>query len=232
MIDIKHFGFSKFTIFCQILFKWSTLAEEQKRQYAEEAAALKVQRTSDDMSSDMRCLKLKKHLKQMKIEVASLEKLGVETGVMMYDHQKPFLKVLEVSSKGASSFFNSTDVLDNFALHFKGKSSSTSAAKEPVDPMVKKVQELFNRKYSKSWKCTSTTFPALITHANIKEIIKLDVPQNTVVQNKSIDAYLASLKKNAKKWREWLRCNTCEQWSHLACGFKKNLCRHCQTPRS
>ncbi|PWA28846.1 hypothetical protein CCH79_00012977, partial [Gambusia affinis] len=127
--------------------KWSTLAEEQKRQYAEEAAALKVQRTSDGMSPEMRCLKLKKHLKQLKIEVAGLEKLGVETGVMMYDHQKPLLEVLEVSSKGASSFFNSTDVLDNFALHFQGKSLSTSAAKEPVDQIVKKVQDLFNRKY-------------------------------------------------------------------------------------
>uniref|UniRef100_A0A3B5PVA1 Zgc:113176 n=1 Tax=Xiphophorus maculatus TaxID=8083 RepID=A0A3B5PVA1_XIPMA len=199
--------------------KWSTLAEEQKRQYAEETAALKVQHTSDDMSPDMRCLKLKKHLKQMKIEVASLEKLGVETGVMMYDHQKPFLEVLQVSSKGASSFF---DILDNFALHFKGKSSSTSAAKEPVDSMVKKVQELFNRKYSKntlSYSSNNFSVPGLM--------------QDTTDVCNICHCLFSDEKKNAKKkWREWRRCNTCEQWSHLACGFKKNLCRHCQTPRS
>ncbi|XP_014830803.1 PREDICTED: uncharacterized protein LOC106909023 isoform X5 [Poecilia mexicana] len=153
---------SGYNLFCRDLLKnkgslkditqkWSTLGEVEKRKYAEEAAALKVQRTSDDMSPETRSLKVKKHLKQIKTEkVASLEKLGVETGVMMFDHQKPFLDVLEVSSKGASSFFDRTDVLDNFALHFKGNSSSTSAVKQPVDTMVKKVQELFNRKYNEA----------------------------------------------------------------------------------
>uniref|UniRef100_A0A3P9MYM4 Zgc:113176 n=1 Tax=Poecilia reticulata TaxID=8081 RepID=A0A3P9MYM4_POERE len=152
---------SGYNLFCRDLLKnkgslkditpkWSTLEEVQKRKYAEEAAALKVQRTSDYLSPEMRSLKVKKHLKQIKIEVASLEKLGVETGVMMFDHQKPVLDVLEVSSKGASSFFDRTDVLDAFALHFKGNSSSTSAVKVPVDTMVKKVQELFNRKYNEA----------------------------------------------------------------------------------
>ncbi|XP_014875913.1 zinc finger and BTB domain-containing protein 11-like isoform X2 [Poecilia latipinna] len=153
---------SGYNLFCRDLLKskgslkditqkWSTLGEVEKRKYAEEAAALKVHRTSDDMSPETRSLKVKKHLKQIKTEkVASLEKLGVETGVMMFDHQKPFLDVLEVSSKGASSFFDRTDVLDNFALHFKGNSSSTSAVKQPVDTMVKKVQELFNRKYNEA----------------------------------------------------------------------------------
>ncbi|XP_035985962.1 uncharacterized protein LOC118559378 isoform X4 [Fundulus heteroclitus] len=245
--------------------KWSTLAEEQKRQYAEEAAALKVQRTSDDMSPDMRCLKLKKHLKQMKIEVASLEKLGVETGVMMYDHQKPFLEVLEVSSKGASSFFDSTDVLDNFALHFKGKSSSTSAAKEPVDQMVKKVQGLFNRKYNEKTveESVVTSDTGVVITANdpgrtirtptvedilngmcandersvtepmgLTEVLSREPTTHDTTDVCNICHCLFSDdKKNAKKkWREWRRCNTCEQWSHLACGFKKNLCRHCQTP--
>ncbi|XP_032422970.1 general transcription factor II-I-like [Xiphophorus hellerii] len=278
--------------------KWSTLAEEQKRQYAEEAAALKVQHTSDDMSPDMRCLKLKKHLKQMKIEVASLEKLGVETGVMMYDHQKPFLEVLQVSSKGASSFF---DILDNFALHFKGKSSSTSAAKEPVDSMVKKVQELFNRKYKEAGgrgklpyisiqnesiiinafglpdgitlkkpchygrkqlevilnnaanisfkisKCLSINVDRLYLNGchpldersvtepmGLTEVLSREPTTDDTTDVCNICHCLFSdEKKNAKKkWREWRRCNTCEQWSHLACGFKKNLCRHCQTPRS
>ncbi|XP_016521799.1 uncharacterized protein LOC103130989, partial [Poecilia formosa] len=153
---------SGYNLFCRDLLKnkgslkditqkWSTLGEVEKRKYAEEAAALKVHRTSDDMSPETRSLKVKKHLKQIKTEkVASLEKLGVETGVMMFDHQKPFLDVLEVSSKGASSFFDRTDVLNNFALHFKGNSSSTSAVKQPVDTMVKKVQELFNRKYNEA----------------------------------------------------------------------------------
>ncbi|XP_036005166.1 uncharacterized protein LOC118566622 isoform X2 [Fundulus heteroclitus] len=245
--------------------KWSTLAEEQKRQYAEEAAALKVQRTSDDMSPDMRCLKLKKHLKQIKIEVASLEKLGVESGVMMYDHQKPFLEVLEVSSKGASSFFDSTDVLDNFALHFKGKSSSTSAAKEPVDQMVKKVQGLFNRKYNEKTveESVVTSDTGVVITANdpgrtirtptvedilngmcandersvtepmgLTEVLSREPTTHDTTDVCNICHCLFSDdKKNAKKkWREWRRCNTCEQWSHLACGFKKNLCRHCQTP--
>ncbi|XP_043998835.1 uncharacterized protein LOC122846122 [Gambusia affinis] len=302
--------------------KWSTLAEEQKRQYAEEAAALKVQRTSDGMSPEMRCLKLKKHLKQLKIEVAGLEKLGVETGVMMYDHQKPLLEVLEVSSKGASSFFNSTDVLDNFALHFQGKSLSTSAAKEPVDQIVKKVQDLFNRKYNeaggrgrlpyisiqnKSIIINACGLPdgiilkkpchygrkqlevILNNAANISFTIHEKTVEESVVtsdtgvvitandpgrkiRTPTVEDILNGMcandersitepmgltevlsrepttddtkdvcnichclfsdqKKNAKKkWREWRRCNTCEQWSHLACGFKKNLCRHCQTP--
>ncbi|XP_037836926.1 uncharacterized protein zgc:113176 isoform X2 [Kryptolebias marmoratus] len=295
--------------------KWSTLGEVQKRKYAEEAAALKVQRTSDHLSPEMRSLKVKKHLKQIKIEVASLEKLGMETGVMMFDHQKPFLEVLEVSSKGASSFFDRTDVLDNFALHFKGNSSYTSAAKEPVDSMVKKVQELFNRKYNEaggrgrlpyisiqnesiiinasglpdgitlkkpchygrkqlevilknaeqiSFKINEKTVEESVVTSDTGVVITADDPGrkirtptvedilNAMCGNdeQSITEPMGSMevlsreptsdnttdvcnichclfsdeKKNAKKkWREWRRCNTCEQWSHLACGFKKNL---------
>uniref|UniRef100_A0A3Q3A0M0 Zgc:113176 n=1 Tax=Kryptolebias marmoratus TaxID=37003 RepID=A0A3Q3A0M0_KRYMA len=286
--------------------KWSTLGEVQKRKYAEEAAALKVQRTSDHLSPEMRSLKVKKHLKQIKIEVASLEKLGMETGVMMFDHQKPFLEVLEVSSKGASSFFDRTDVLDNFALHFKGNSSYTSAAKEPVDSMVKKVQELFNRKYNEAGgrgrlpyisiqnesiiinasglpdgitlkkpchygrkqlevilknaeqisfkisKCLSVnvdrlylngsrpvqTYFVIMQWGDEKTVEESVVTSDTGVVITADDTtdvcnichcLFSDEKKNAKKkWREWRRCNTCEQWSHLACGFKKNLSSFCQ----
>uniref|UniRef100_A0A8C1WF54 Zgc:113176 n=1 Tax=Cyprinus carpio TaxID=7962 RepID=A0A8C1WF54_CYPCA len=36
-------------------------------------------------------------------------------------------------------------------------------------------------------------------------------------------------KKNArKKWRSWSQCTVCQSWSHTACGFKKNMCLHCQ----
>lgn len=35
--------------------------------------------------------------------------------------------------------------------------------------------------------------------------------------------------KNArKKWRSWSQCTVCQSWSHTACGFKKNMCLHCQ----
>lgn len=37
-------------------------------------------------------------------------------------------------------------------------------------------------------------------------------------------------KKNAtKKWRSWSQCTVCQSWSHTACGFKSNMCLHCQS---
>ncbi|XP_055362767.1 uncharacterized protein LOC114850824 isoform X2 [Betta splendens] len=81
-------------------------------------------------------------------QVSSLEELGVETVVLSYDHQKATMKVSKVSSKGASNFLASTDTVNKFALHFKAASSSAICTiKEPVNVLVKRVQELFNQKY-------------------------------------------------------------------------------------
>lgn len=53
-------------------------------------------------------------------QVSSLEELGIETMVLSMDCQKGELKVHEVSSNGAAEFLTSTEVVNNFALHFKG----------------------------------------------------------------------------------------------------------------
>ncbi|XP_029019933.1 uncharacterized protein LOC114863209 [Betta splendens] len=99
--------------------KWPMLGEEKKRQYYEEAAALRAEATVKNLSPEMRELKIKKHLKSLKLEVSSLEELGVETIVLSFDHQKATMEVSEVSSKGASESLASTDTVNNFALHFK-----------------------------------------------------------------------------------------------------------------
>ncbi len=52
--------------------------------------------------------------------MSKLEALGVETAILSFDHQKSSLEVYELSSKGATGFLDSTDTVNNFALHFKG----------------------------------------------------------------------------------------------------------------
>ncbi|XP_015243083.1 PREDICTED: uncharacterized protein LOC107092897 [Cyprinodon variegatus] len=152
---------SAYNLFCRELLqnkgnlkdvtqKWSSLGEAQRKKYAEEAAALKAQGKEDCLSPEMRTLKVKKHLKQLKLEVSSLEMLGVDTAVLLFDHQKPNLEVWELSSKGAASFLASKDTLSSFALHFKGRSSFASPTKHPADDVIKKVQEIFNKKYNEA----------------------------------------------------------------------------------
>jgi len=52
--------------------------------------------------------------------VSKLEDLGVETAILSFDRQKSTLEVFELSSKGATDFLDSTETVNNFALHFKG----------------------------------------------------------------------------------------------------------------
>ncbi|MEQ2261671.1 hypothetical protein XENORESO_014002, partial [Xenotaenia resolanae] len=150
-----------------IKLKWSSLGEAEKNKYLEESAALKAEGRTQHLSPELRELKVKKHLKQLKLEVSSLEILGVETAVMLFDCQKPNLEVLEVSSKGAAAFLDSTETLSSFALHFKGSSSSASAAKESVDALVKKVQEVFNQKYNEAGGSGRLPYQSLQNHSII-----------------------------------------------------------------
>ncbi|XP_030605460.1 uncharacterized protein LOC115794224 [Archocentrus centrarchus] len=146
-------GLSAYNLFCRDLLrnkgklkdikqKCSSLGEAQKNKYHEEAAALKAEGKTQHLSPEMRELKVKKHLKQLKFEVSSLEKLGVETAVMSFDWQRSNLEVHEVSSKGAAAFLVSSDTLNSFALHFKGSSLTASAFKEPVDALAKKLSTM------------------------------------------------------------------------------------------
>ncbi|XP_026161541.1 uncharacterized protein LOC113129703 isoform X2 [Mastacembelus armatus] len=152
---------SAYNLFCRDLLrnkgtlkdikpKWSSLGEQQKNYYLEEAAALKAEGKTQHLSPEMRELKIKKHLKQLKLEVSSLEALGVETAIMSCDLQKSKLDVHTVSSKGAASFLDSTDTVSSFALHFKADASAASPTKMPVGVMVKRVQEIFNQKYKEA----------------------------------------------------------------------------------
>ncbi|XP_067378906.1 general transcription factor II-I isoform X2 [Channa argus] len=152
---------SAYNLFCRDLLrnkgrlkdikpKWSSLGEEQRNIYYEEAAALKAEGKTQHLSPEMRALKVKKHLKQLKLEVSSLEALGVETAVISFDRHKTNLEVHEICSKGASAFLESMDIANSFALHFKAFSPPVSSTKEPVDVLVKRVQEVFNQKYKEA----------------------------------------------------------------------------------
>uniref|UniRef100_A0A3Q3JYZ5 Uncharacterized protein n=1 Tax=Monopterus albus TaxID=43700 RepID=A0A3Q3JYZ5_MONAL len=152
---------SAYNLFCRDLLRnkgtlrdikprWSSLGEEQKNNYLEEAAALKAEGKTQHLSPEMRELKVKKHLKQLKLEVSSLEALGVETAVLSLDRLKADSEVHKVSSRGAAGFLDSADTVNSFAMHFKGAHRSASTTKEPVSVMVKRVQELFNQKYKEA----------------------------------------------------------------------------------
>ncbi|XP_077083231.1 uncharacterized protein LOC143736376 [Siphateles boraxobius] len=81
--------------------------------------------------------------------VSKLEDLGVETAILSFDCQKSTLEVFELSSKGATGFLDSTETVNNFALHFKASSSpATPSTREHVSVLVGKVQDLFNQKYN------------------------------------------------------------------------------------
>lgn len=54
------------------------------------------------------------------VKVSKLEALGVETAILSFDRQMSSLEVYELSSKGATDFLDSTDTVNNFALHFTG----------------------------------------------------------------------------------------------------------------
>lgn len=49
--------------------KWPLLGEDEKKKYFEEAAALRAEAKNQILSPEMRELKIKKHLKSLKLEV-------------------------------------------------------------------------------------------------------------------------------------------------------------------
>ncbi|XP_047671804.1 uncharacterized protein LOC113636439 isoform X2 [Tachysurus fulvidraco] len=152
---------SPYNLFCRDILKnngtmkdmgrWSTLGKEDKDKYCQEAAALRAHGQAQDLSPEMRDHQIKMHLKKLKLEVSKLEDLGVETAVLSFDRQKSSLEVYELSSKGAADFLDSTDTVNNFALHFKASSSAaTSSARVEVNVLLRKVQDLFNQKYKEA----------------------------------------------------------------------------------
>ncbi|XP_045932432.1 uncharacterized protein LOC123987515 isoform X1 [Micropterus dolomieu] len=153
---------SPYNLFCRDIFKnkgtmndikgrWATLGEDEKNKYFQEAAALRAHGQTQDLSPEMRDARIKMHLKKLKLEVSKLEDLGVETAILSFDRQKSSLEVFELSSKGATDFLDTTETVNNFALHFKASSSpATPSTREHVSVLVGKVQDLFNQKYKEA----------------------------------------------------------------------------------
>uniref|UniRef100_A0A3P8ZZN2 Uncharacterized protein n=1 Tax=Esox lucius TaxID=8010 RepID=A0A3P8ZZN2_ESOLU len=254
---------SPYNLFCRDILKnkgtmndikgrWSTLREEVKQQYVQEAAALKAHGQTQDLSPEMR---------ELKKRVSKLEALGVETAILSFDNRKASLEVFEMSSKEATVFLDSTDTVNNFALHLKANSSAaTPTNKDPIIVYSKHTlpyQSLVNNK-------------ATIKVAGLP--IGLDIKKPSFYGRHQIEAVLATAeqisflisaqqmegessetatnvatvmtadedggnfddkKKNAtKKWRSWSQSSVCQSWSHTACGFKRTLSLQCQGQRT
>ncbi|KAL1249594.1 hypothetical protein QQF64_020599, partial [Cirrhinus molitorella] len=301
--------------------RWARLGEDEKKKYYEEAAALRAH--GQGLSPEIRDALIKMHLKKLKLEVSKLEDLDVETAILSFDRQKSSLEVFELSSKGATDFLDSTDTVNNFALHFKASSSATASTKDRVSVLVQKVQDLFNQKYKEAGGTGRLPYQSLVNQgmtikvAGLPNSLTLKKPsfygrnqleailkaaeeisfeinaaqcnptegmsehvdaEDTAdgIQTKSVEEILEAMcengaqqmeevssetattvaivltadkdggnlccvcrihfddkKKNAtKKWRSWSQCTVCQSWSHTACGFKKNLCLHCQCQNS
>ncbi|XP_052430096.1 uncharacterized protein zgc:113176 isoform X2 [Carassius gibelio] len=326
---------SPYNLFCRDILKnkgtmndikgrWATLGEDAKQKYIQEAAALRAHRQAQDLNPEMRDARIKMHLKKLKLEVSKLEDLGVETAILSFDRKKSSLEVFELSSKGATDFLDSTDTVNNFALHFKASSSAaTPCTREHVSVLVGKVKDLFNRKYKEAGGTGRLPYQSLVNQgltikvSGLPNSLTLKKPsfygRNQLVgilqaadeitfemeasqcshtdmgnaegmpeqmdaedtaegiQPKAVEEILEAVcengvqqmeessetattvaivmtedkdggnlccvchihfddrKKNArKKWRSWSQCTVCESWSHTACGFKKNMCVHCQ----
>ncbi|XP_038574985.1 uncharacterized protein LOC119902699 isoform X2 [Micropterus salmoides] len=324
---------SPYNLFCRDIFKnkgtmndikgrWATLGEDEKNKYFQEAAALRAHGQTQDLSPEMRDARIKMHLKKLKLEVSKLEDLGVETAILSFDRQKSSLEVFELSSKGATDFLDTTETVNNFALHFKASSSpATPSTREHVSVLVGKVQDLFNQKYKEAGGTGRLPYQSLVNQGmtinvaglptsltlrkpsfygrnQLVEILKaaeeisfeINAEQSNPtdlgegmsehmdaedtadgIQTKSVEEILEAMcengaqqmeessetattvaivmtadkdgdnvcrvcrvhfddkNKNArKKWRSWSQCTVCQSWSHTACGFKKNMCLHCQ----
>ncbi|KAA0719618.1 hypothetical protein E1301_Tti021797 [Triplophysa tibetana] len=55
--------------------RWSTLEKEEKQRYCQEAAALRAHVQAEDLSAEMRDLRIKIHLKKLKLEIIKINKL-------------------------------------------------------------------------------------------------------------------------------------------------------------
>ncbi|XP_062393493.1 uncharacterized protein zgc:113176 [Sardina pilchardus] len=152
---------SAYNLFCRDLLKnkgsmsdikeqWALLGKEEREKYVLEATASRSLDT-EQLSPEMREDKIKRHLKQLKLEVAKLELLGVETAIMSIDKSSSSLEVFEVCSKEATVFLDNSDTSSNFALHFKASPTCTShLPNEHIRVLRKKVQDLFNQKYKEA----------------------------------------------------------------------------------
>uniref|UniRef100_A0A6Q2XD88 Uncharacterized protein n=1 Tax=Esox lucius TaxID=8010 RepID=A0A6Q2XD88_ESOLU len=318
------------SLFCasmnDIKGRWSTLREEVKQQYVQEAAALKAHGQTQDLSPEMREVVSSVYVGFLKlmfvhfvynqlfnifvvcllplniVKVSKLEALGVETAILSLDNQKARLEVFEMSSKEATVFLDSTDTVNNFALHFKDNIASSSATtpttKDPIIVLLKKVQDLFNQKYKEAGGTGRLPYQSLENNkATIKVAglpIGLDIKKPSFYGRHQLEAIMAAAeqisfeinskfvsrkillcfllcslgaqqmegessetatnvanvmtadedggnlcsvcriyfddkkKKATKKWRSWSQCSVCQSWSHTACGFKINMCLHCQ----
>ncbi|XP_049331684.1 uncharacterized protein zgc:113176 isoform X2 [Astyanax mexicanus] len=154
---------SAYNLFCRDLLRnkgtmadikerWSSLEEEDRNKYIQEAADLKEQGQAEQLTSEIRELKIRKHLKQLKIEVSQLDELGVETVVLLYDGLNQEAAIHELSSKKASDFLQSTGTGNKFGLYFAGNLPACSKAisMDAIPVMVHKVQDLFNQKYKEA----------------------------------------------------------------------------------
>ncbi|TRY83365.1 hypothetical protein DNTS_016642 [Danionella cerebrum] len=163
--------------------RWGSLGEEKRQKYKEEAAMLKAEAKGQQLSPELRELKIKKHLKQLKLEVSSLEQLGVESVILAYDRHQAKIEVQEMSSKGAAGFLDSTDTVNSFALHFNVISPVDSVRKEPVDVLVKRVQDLFNQKYREAGGLGKLPYQSLL-NGNIT-IDALGLPSGIILKKPS-----------------------------------------------
>uniref|UniRef100_A0A8C9ZXI9 Zgc:113176 n=1 Tax=Sander lucioperca TaxID=283035 RepID=A0A8C9ZXI9_SANLU len=202
---------SPYNLFCRDILKnkgtmndikgrWSTLREDVKQQYVQEAAALKAHGQTQDLSPEMRELKIKGHLKKLKLEVSKLEALGVETAILSFDSQKASLELFEMSSNEATVFLDSTDTVNNFALHFKGNIASSSAAtpttKDPIIVLLKKVQDLFNQRYKEAGGTGRLPYQSLVNNSATIKVAGLptglDIKKPSFYGRNQLEAILAA----------------------------------------
>uniref|UniRef100_A0A3B4CCG1 HMG box domain-containing protein n=1 Tax=Pygocentrus nattereri TaxID=42514 RepID=A0A3B4CCG1_PYGNA len=119
--------------------RWSSLGEDERNKYIQEARELKAQEQADQLNSEMRKLKIRKHLKQLKVEMSKLEELGLETAPMIFDCLNPQAAVHELASKKASEFIESTGTGNKFWLHFADIITNLITSMEPVPVLVRKA---------------------------------------------------------------------------------------------
>ncbi|XP_061590677.1 uncharacterized protein LOC133456243 [Cololabis saira] len=102
----------------------------------------------------MRELKISRHLNQIKKEVTMLETLGVEVVTLAFNRfsMDPNVKVQHIASRKTEPFLNDASIRA-FGIFLADTSSAATAASSREDEkkdLMKKVQELFNKKYNEA----------------------------------------------------------------------------------
>uniref|UniRef100_A0AAY5KLR4 Uncharacterized protein n=1 Tax=Esox lucius TaxID=8010 RepID=A0AAY5KLR4_ESOLU len=174
--------------------RWSTLREEVKQQYVQEAAALKAHGQTQDLSPEMRELKIKGHLKNLKLEVSKLEALGVETAILSFDNQKARLEVFEMSSKEATVFNGHSEQF--CTPHNTSSSATTPTTKDPIIVLLKKVQDLFNQRYKEAGGTGRLPYQSLVNNKTTIKVaglpIGLDIKKPSFYGRHQLEAILAA----------------------------------------